>query len=75
MSSDALLLYESATHPGSSGSPVLKECGGMLVVVALHRGGREVDPDKRIKIGYNYATLFSEVWNCASGRESMLLDM
>ncbi|XP_065894711.1 uncharacterized protein [Dysidea avara] len=66
---DALLLYESGTHPGSSGSPVLKEINGMLVIVALHRGGREVGPNKDIKIGYNYATLFSEIQNCVSGKD------
>ena len=48
---------------------MLKEIDGMLAIVALHRGGREVDPNKDIKIGYNYATLFSEIQKCVSGKD------
>jgi len=48
---------------------VFKEINGMLAIVALHRGGREFDPDKNIKVGYNYATLFSEIQLCVAGKD------
>ena len=48
---------------------MFKETNGILAIVALHRGGREVDPDKNIKVGYNYATLFSEIQLCIAGMD------
>ena len=56
-----LLLYKSGTKGGSSGSPVLKEINGMLVPVALHRGGN-------LYQGCNFGTLISEILTCLSGQ-------
>ena len=56
-----LLLYKSGTKSGSSGSPVLKEINGMLVPVALHRGGD-------LYQGCNFGTLISEILTCLSGQ-------
>ena len=52
------MIYRSGTDEGSSGSPVLKEVGGKLVIVALHKGGHDNAPGK---LGYNYGILFSEI--------------
>ena len=60
-----LLLYKSGTTNGSSGSPVLKEVNGVLVPVALHRGGNS---NARPYRGCNFGTLISEILKCLSGQ-------
>ena len=60
-----LLLYKSGTTNGSSGSPVLKEVNGVLVPVALHRGGNSNAQPYR---GCNFGTLISEILKCLSGQ-------
>ena len=60
-----LLLYKSGTTNGSSGSPVLKEVNGVLVPVALHRGGNS---NARLYRGCNFGTLISEILKCLSGQ-------
>jgi len=60
LSTEAILIYESGTDEGSSGSPVLKNFGGKLVIVALHKGGHCYS-NTSDKVGYNYGILFSEI--------------
>jgi len=52
------VLYPAGTEPGSSGSPVLKEVDGHLVIAALHKGGKNKEDGF---LGYNYGSQFSEV--------------
>ena len=54
LTTDLFLYYSSATEPGSSGSPIVKEVEGMLRVVGLHRAGDEE---------HNWGSLFSEIIN------------
>ena len=51
------LYYKCTTEKGSSGSPVLKEVGGELKVVALHRG----TTDYKIFPEDNCGTLIKEI--------------
>ena len=66
MHTGPLLLYKSGTTNGSSGSPVLKEVNGVLVPVALHRGGNTSTPQYR---GCNFGTLISEILKYLSGQQ------
>ena len=62
---EPLLLYQCTTDYGSSGSPVLKEVDGDLMVVALHRGGRD---SGNSWLGYNCGTLVQEILNHLHGK-------
>ena len=63
-----LLLYKSGTTNGSSGSPVLKEVNGVLVPVALHRGGKA---NTQLYRGCNFGTLISEILKYLSGQQCL----
>ena len=52
------MVYRGATDAGSSGGPILKVVNNDLVIVGLHRGGRQ---DKKGAKGYNYGTCFSDI--------------
>ena len=52
------MLYQAGTEPGSSGSPVLKVVDRHLVIVALHKGGKDKAEGH---LGYNYGSHFSEI--------------
>ena len=58
MNTDLYLYYSSATEPGSSGSPILKEVEGELKLVGLHRAGNTES---------NWGSLFSEIVNKTKG--------
>ena len=51
-------MYPSGTEPGSSGSPILEEVEGDLVIAALHRGGKETAQGH---LGYNFGSQFAEI--------------
>ena len=52
---DHFVVYESETDIGSTGSPILKEHNGNLLIVGIHKAG-----DKESKL-FNMGVLFSEI--------------
>ena len=57
-----LIVYNAGTNIGSSGGPILKVVNKRLVIVGLHRGGFDNNWDEKGAKGYNYGSLFSQIY-------------
>ena len=56
------MVYRSGTDEGSSGGPILKGVKGDLKIVGLHRGGHLDDWDDKGASGFNFGSLFTEIY-------------
>ena len=56
------MVYKAGTDEGSSGSPILKQDGEKMVIAGLHRGGKEKNWDGKGAEGYNFGSLFTEIY-------------
>ena len=56
------MVYKAGTDKGSSGSPILKQDGEEIIIAGLHRGGEERNWDGRGAEGYNFGSLFTEIY-------------
>ena len=56
------IVYSAGTDLGSSGGPVLKVFNKRLEIVGLHRGGLDNNWDKEGAKGFNYGSLFSDIY-------------
>ena len=55
------MVYLGGTDPGSSGGLILKVVNQDMVIVGLHRGGRNRNWDGQDAKGYNYGSCFTEI--------------
>ena len=56
------MVYKAGTDEGSSGSPILKQDGEEMKIAGLHRGGEGKNWDGRGAEGYNFGSLFTEIY-------------